>query len=393
MPDEVVKDPHLLVDNLAAAHVSRILLVPSLLRVLLDSIGDLQKRLFDLKIWVSSGEEISVELAQRFRQLMPEAKLINLYGSSEVSADVSCYEVADGMQDRRIPIGRPIDNASIYILDSHLQPVPIGVPGELYIGGVGLARGYLNQPDLTAERFIPSPFGQEEVFFKTGDLGRYLPDGNIEYRGRIDHQVKVRGFRIELGEIESQIKGLEAVSNCVVVLREDRAADQRLTAYYVCKDAQAVSESEVRRQLQAKLPEYMVPQHFVELSSIPLTPNGKVDRKALPKPQADGASAQGYVAPRTDAEQKIAAVWQEVLNRERVGVNDDFFELGGHSLLATQVMSRINKLFNIQLPLRRFFEATTIEALAEVIDISLWNSQGLQKSGITGIEEREVIEL
>ena len=209
---------------------------------------------FDLKIWVTSGEEISVELAQRFRKVMPEAKLINLYGSSEVSADVTCYEVADGRLDRCIPIGRPIDNASIYILDSHLQPVPIGVPGELYIGGVSLARGYLNQPDLTSERFIPSPFVQEEVLFKTGDLGRYLPEGNIEYLGRRDHQVKVRGFRIELGDIEFQIKGLEAVSNCVVVLREDRPEDQRLTAYYVFKDAQAVSESEVRRQLQAKLP-------------------------------------------------------------------------------------------------------------------------------------------
>jgi len=186
---------------------------------------------------------------------------------------------------------------------------------------------------------------------------------------------------------------LEAVNNCVVVLREDRPADQRLTAYYVCKDGQAVSESEVRRQLQAKLPEYMLPQHFVELSSIPLTPNGKVDRQALPKPQAAGASEQGYVAPRTETEQQIAAVWQEVLNIGRVGINDDFFNLGGHSLLATQVMSRINRLFNIQLPLRRFFEAKTIEALAEVIDISLWNSQALQKSDITGIEKREIIEL
>jgi acyl-coenzyme A synthetase/AMP-(fatty) acid ligase/acyl carrier protein len=393
IPEEVVKDPPLLVDNLAAAHVSRIVLVPSLLRVLLDGFDDLQKRLFDLKIWVSSGEEISVELAQRFRQVMPDAKLINLYGSSEVSADVSCYEVADGMLHRCIPIGRPIDNASIYILDTHLRPVPIGVPGELYIGGAGLARGYLNQPDLTAERFIPSPFGQEQILFKTGDLGRYLPDGNIEYLGRSDHQVKVRGFRIELGEIESQIKALEAVSNCVVVLREDRPADQRLTAYYVCKDGQVLSQSELRLQLQAKLPEYMVPQYFVELSSIPLTPNGKVDRQALPKPQATDASEQGYVAPRTETEQKIAAVWQEVLSTERVGVNDDFFELGGHSLLATQVMSRINKLFNIQLQLRRLFEAKTIGALAEVIDISLWNAEGLQRPGIAGTEGREVIEL
>jgi len=177
------------------------------------------------------------------------------------------------------------------------------------------------------------------------------------------------------------------------VLREDRPGDQRLTAYYVCQDAHAVSESEVRRQLQAQLPDYMVPQHFMELSSIPLTPSGKVDRQALPKPQAAGASEQSYVAPRTEVEQKIAAVWQEVLNSERVGINDDFFGLGGHSLLATQVISRINKLFNIQLPLRRLFEAKTIEALAKAIDISLWNSEGLQKFGSTGTEEREVIEL
>jgi len=394
IPDEVVKEPIRFIKYLADEEITRITVVPAYLRVILDTHSDLQKRLPKLKFWISSGEILSKELCQRFYEKMPQSLLLNLYGSSEVSADVTWYDTSPMNQKcLSLPIGRPIANTQIYILDPDLQPVPIGVPGELHIGGVGLARSYLNQPDLTAERFIPSPFGQEEVLFKTGDLGRYLPDGNIEYLGRRDHQVKARGFRIELGEIESQIKGLEAVSTCVVVLREDRPADQRLAAYYVCRDGQALSESEVRRQLQAKLPEYMVPQHFVELSSIPLTPNGKVDRKALPKPQAAGALEQGYVAPRTEAEQKIAAVWQEVLNRERVGVNDDFFMLGGHSLLATQVMSRINRLFNIQLPLRRLFEARTIEALAVVIDISPWNAQGLQRPGIPGIEEREVIEL
>ena len=177
----------------------------------------------------------------------------------------------------------------------------------------------------------------------------------------------MRGYRIELGEIESRIKEAEAVGNCVVVLREDRPGDQRLTAYYVPRDGQAVSVFEVRRHLQSKLPEYMVPQHYVELSSIPLTPNGKVDRKALPKPERDGATEQGYVAPRTETERKIAAVWQEVLSRERVGLQDDFFELGGHSLLATQVMSRVNRLFNVQMPLRRLFEARTVGGLAEHI--------------------------
>jgi acyl-CoA synthetase (AMP-forming)/AMP-acid ligase II/acyl carrier protein len=311
-----------------------------------------------------------------------------MYGPTETTI----WSTVNKLEDNEGPvlIGYPIANTQIYILDRHLQPVPVGVPGELYIGGDGLSRGYLDRPELTAERFIVNPFNDVSGsrIYKTGDLAKYLPDGNIEVLGRLDFQVKVRGFRIELGEIESQIKGLEAVSNCVVVLREDRPTDQRLAAYYVCKDGQTVSESEVRRQLQANLPEYMVPQHFEELSSIPLTPNGKVDRQALPKPQAAGASEQGYVAPRTEAEQEIAAVWQAVLNCERVGVNDDFFELGGHSLLATQVISRINKLFNIQLPLRRFFEAKTIEALAEVIDISLLNAQDLQKPGMELKSER-----
>ena len=236
VPDDAVKDPHLLVESLAANHVSRIVLVPSLLRVLLDSFGDLQKRLPELRLWVTSGEEIPLELAKRFREVMPQARLINLYGSSEVSADVTCYEIGDDLQEQRVPIGRPIDNTQVYLLDAYLQPVPVGVHGELYVGGAGLARGYLNRPDLTAERFIPSPFRQGEVLFKTGDLGRYLPDGSIEYLGRRDHQVKIRGFRVELGEIESRIKELEAVSNCVVVLREDRPGDQRLTAYYVPRD-------------------------------------------------------------------------------------------------------------------------------------------------------------
>ena len=291
----------------------------------------------------------------------------NLYGPTETTIWSTVCQVKS--KEDPILIGRPIANTQIYILDNSLQLTPVGVAGELHIGGEGLARGYLNRPELTAEKFIPHPFSTDPNarVYKTGDLARYRSDGTIECLGRIDHQVKVRGYRIELGEIESRIKEVEAVGNCVVVLREDRPGDQRLTAYYVPRDGQAVSVFEVRRHLQAKLPEYMVPQHFVELASIPLTPNGKVDRKALPKPEADSASEQGYVAPRTETEQKIAAVWQEVLNREKVGVHDDFFELGGHSLLATQVMSRVNRLFNIQLPLRKLFETRTVGGLAEYI--------------------------
>ncbi len=358
VPDDAVKDPHLLVESLAANHVSRIVLVPSLMRVLLDSFGDLQKRLPELRLWVTSGEEIPLELAKRFWEAMPQARLINLYGSSEVSADVTCYEIGDDPREQRVPIGRPIDNTQVYLLDAYLQPVPVGVHGELYVGGAGLARGYLNREDLTAERFIPSPFRQGEVLFKTGDLGCYLADGNIEYLGRRDHQVKIRGFRIELGEIESRIKEAEAVDNCVVVLREDRPGDQRLTAYYVPRDGQALSVFEARRHLQAKLPDYMVPQHFMQLESIPLTPNGKVDRKALPKLIDEKPITTLDAAPSTRLQILLARIWEEALRAERVGVYDNFFEIGGHSLLCMQVIAQIERETGVRLNPRDFIYQT-----------------------------------
>ena len=376
VPDDAVKDPHLLVESLAANHVSRIVLVPSLLRVLLDSFGDLQKRLPELRLWVTSGEEIPLELAKRFREAMPHARLTNLYGSSEVSADVTCYEIGDDLQEQRVPIGRPIDNTQVYLLDDCLQPVPVGVHGELYVGGAGLARGYLNRPDLTAERFIPSPFRPGEVLFKTGDLGRCLADGSIQYLGRRDHQVKIRGFRVELGEVEARIKEVEAVADGVVVLREDRPEDTSLVAYYVVREGQAVETSDVRRHLQAKLPEYMVPQHFVELASLPLTPNGKVDRKALPRPEADSVLEQGYVAPRTETEQKIAAVWQEVLSREKVGVHDNFFDIGGFSLLMAKVQNKLQKDLNKPISMVTLFQYPTIGSLCNYL-CSSEDSQGL----------------
>jgi thioesterase domain-containing protein/acyl carrier protein len=375
IPEEVVKDPPLLVDNLAAAHVSRISLVPSLLGVLLDSFGDLQKRLFDLKIWVSSGEEISVELAQRFRQVMPEAKLINLYGSSEVSADVSCYEVADGRLHRCIPIGRPIDNTSIYILDSHLQPVPIGVPGELYIGGVGLARGYLNEPDLTAERFIPSPFEQEQVLFKTGDLGRYLPDGNIEFIGRVDHQVKIRGFRIEVGEVEAVLNKHSDVKESIVLAREDRSDEKSLVAYFGSSRNQTPTISELRRYLRQKLPDYMVPSTFVLLDSLPLLPNGKVDHRALPAPEkVRQEPTESSVKPRDELELHLTKIWEKVLGVKNIGMKDNFFDLGGHSLLAVRLFARIQKIFGKDLPLTILFQAPTVEQLSSILRQEGWSS-------------------
>jgi acyl-coenzyme A synthetase/AMP-(fatty) acid ligase/acyl carrier protein len=363
VPGDALKDPQRFVETLAASNVSRIVLVPSMLRVLLDSFGDLQQRIPQLRIWITSGEEISVELANRFCQAMPGAKLINLYGSSEVSADVTCYEVEGALTAPRVPIGRPIDNTRLYLLDDALNPVPVGVHGELYVGGAGLARGYFNRPDLTAERFIPSPFNPNGVLFKTGDLGRRLSDSNVEYLGRRDHQVKIRGHRVELGEIEARIKETDAVNDAVVVLREDHPGDQRLVAYCVAAPGCTLSMNELRTHLRSKLPEFMVPQHFVEMSSIPLTPNGKVARRALPKPEAESASASTYVAPQTEIECAISEVWREVLKIEKVGLQDNFFDLGGHSLLLARVLGKIRDLLGKQIPMLALFQFPTIGAL------------------------------
>ena len=321
------------------------------------------------------------------------AELWNLYGPTETTIWSTVYRIKS--QQEIILIGRPIANTQIYILDSSLQPVPTGVVGELFIGGDGLARGYLNRPELTAEKFVAHPFREitGTRIYKTGDLARYRSDGEIECLGRIDHQVKLRGFRIELGEIEARIKDLKAIKNCVVVLREDRPGDQSLVAYFLARENCAVLLPDVRNHLQSMLPDYMVPQHFVELISIPLTPNGKVDRKALPEPDVDQAPKENYVAPQSETEQKVAGIWQEVLQLESVGIHDDFFELGGHSLLATKVISRINHLFDFQMPLRKLFETRTIGALANFIEAVLWATEGRQAKGPSQIEEREVIDI
>ena len=279
------------------------------------------------------------------------------------------------MPRRTVPIGRPIANTRIYILDRELQPVPVGVPGELHIGGDGLARGYLNRPDLTAEKFIADPFSGEPGarLYRTGDLARYRPDGNIEFLGRMDHQVKVRGFRIELGEIEAVLGQHPGLREAVVLAREDGPGDKRLVAYVVAHSGGAsVAVSELRGFLGEKLPDYMIPSVFVFLDAMPLTPSGKVDRRGLPAPDAARPEGQeGYVAPRTPVEEALAGIWAEVLGLDRVGIHDNFFELGGHSLLATQVVSQARRLFQVELALRRLFEAPTVAGLVESLAQSL----------------------
>ncbi|HEY6187654.1 MAG TPA: amino acid adenylation domain-containing protein [Pyrinomonadaceae bacterium] len=305
----------------------------------------------------------------------PKASLgfgvVNLYGPTEntIISTTEMVRPEDGARLHSPPIGRPLDNVEVYLLDEQLRPMPVGVPGELYVGGLGLARGYWGRPDLTAERFVPHPFSAVAGarLYRTGDLAHYLPDGRLEFLGRIDHQVKLRGYRIELGEIETLLSAHETVGSSVVVVREDVPGEKRLVAYLVATDEdRLISISELRGYLRERLPEYMVPSAFVILEALPLTPNGKIDRRALPVP-GEQPPSETFVAPRSPLEEALCDIWREVLGVERVGVDDNFFELGGHSLMATRVLSNVRRIFRVDLPLRILFEAHTISELARAI--------------------------
>ncbi|MFD2170023.1 amino acid adenylation domain-containing protein [Tumebacillus lipolyticus] len=328
--------------------------------------------------FVIGGENLLAEHLQWWREHAPELRLFNEYGPTETVVGCCVYEVQAGdTLSGSIPIGRPIANTQLYVLDKHLNRVPIGAVGELYIGGAGVARGYLNRPELTAERFLANPFANEEHagdgvadrLYKTGDLARYRADGTLEYRGRIDHQVKVRGYRIEPGEIEAALAAQAEVQEAVVVARGDTGDGQVLVAYVVAKPERVLSVADMRAALVSKLPSYMIPTFFVEMGALPLTHNGKVDLRALPKPDGTREVDNVFVAPRTETEQRVASMFSEVLGVAEVGVQDSFFDLGGHSLLATQLMSRIRNGFGVELPLRLLFaEASTVEKLAQQIE-------------------------
>jgi amino acid adenylation domain-containing protein len=378
IPDQVLQDLAAFVRALAEHRITRLWVVPSLLRAMLGAFPDLQQRLPRLRFWVTSGEALSRELYQQFQNCMPDSVLYNLYGLSE-AWDVSWYEPDpqhDGLP--RVPIGRPIANTQTYILDAHLQPVPIGVPGELYVGGVGVARGYVNRPELTAERFIPNGFSDEPGarLYKTGDLARYLPDGNIDYLGRMDHQVKIRGFRLELGEIETVLAEHPAVRQTAIITAEDRSGDKRVIAYMVPAREQA-SVRDLRSFLKRTLPDYMVPSTFVWLDALPLTSSGKIDRGALPSlDHARPLLEEPFVAPQTPVAQHVAAIWGALLGLEQVGIHDNFFELGGHSLLAIQVVSRIRDAMHVEVPLLSLFETPTVAGFSTSIEAAMKEGQG-----------------
>ncbi|MEH2149874.1 amino acid adenylation domain-containing protein [Nostoc sp.] len=363
---DVTLDGRELFDLLVKSKATIMQATPATWRLLLDS----NYQFSDLKI-LCGGEALPWDLVNQL--LARNASLWNLYGPTETTIWSLVCQLESN--ESLISIGRPIDNTQIYILDQNLQPVPVGVPGELHIGGAGLARGYLNRPELTQEKFIPNPFSGsrgageqgsrgEKRLYKTGDLARYLPDGNIEYLGRIDNQVKIRGFRIELGEIETALSQHPHVQASCVIAREDTPGDKRLVAYIVAQPQVTLTISELRSDLKEKLPDYMVPSAVVILESLPLTPNGKVNRRALPAPELSNELLEKYVAPRTPIEEMLALLWAQVLKVELVGRHDNFFELGGHSLLATQLISRVRSSLKVELPLRSLFAAPTIAELA-----------------------------
>jgi amino acid adenylation domain-containing protein len=321
-------------------------------------------------------------------------QVVNNYGPTENTVVTTSGLVVAQEQNQISPtIGQPIANTQVYILDQQLQPVPVGVPGELHIGGAGLARGYLNRPELTQEKFIPNPFKETQGsrLYKTGDLARYLPDGNIEYLGRIDNQVKIRGFRIELGEVEAVLTQHPVVRETVVIARENSAGDKQLVAYLVPHQEPAPTNSDLRHFLKAQLPDYMMPSAFVVLEALPLTPNGKVDRRALPQPELRPELEPTFVAPQTPTEELVASIWEKVLRVSQVGINDNFFELGGHSLLATQLLLQVNDACRVELPLSKLFEAPTVASLSNYIEAISWVNQSLDTSNNI-VSTREEVE-
>ncbi len=364
------KDSSYLVRLICEQNITSIEIVPSMLQVFLEEPN--VRACCSLKRVICGGEALYIDLQERFFTRLPEhTELYNLCGATEAAIDSTFWKCDPGSQLKIVPIGRPIANTQTYILDSCLQPVPIGIPGELHIGGVGLARGYLNRQELTNEKFIPNPFSEEPEsrLYKTGDIAHYLPDGNIEFLGRIDFQVKIRGFRIELGEIEAALSKHPAIGETVIADCEDIPGNKRLVAYFVPVQEDFPDISELRSFLRKKLPDYMIPSVFVKLNTIPLTPNGKINRRALPAPEVTRPELeQTYVAPRNPLEDVLADIWADVLGLEKVGVHDNFFELGGHSLQAIQLLSKMSTAVKHNFSVKNIFLYPTIASFADTIE-------------------------
>ena len=356
--------------------VSHLLALPSFYQAILDQSAAAE--MASLTTVIVAGEACSAELVQRHFSKLPNVQLYNEYGPTEGTVWSTVHHCQP--REQVVPIGRPVPNMSVFILDNRGQPAGVGQLGEIHIAGPTVAEGYLNRPDLTAEKFVANTFGTGKLY-RTGDLGRFREDGLIEFHGRMDEQVKIRGYRIELGEIEHVLARHPDVREAVVIAREDTPGDKRLVAYIVPKDQAHLSGSEIRLFAQEKLPAFMAPAHFVNLKRFPLTPNGKIDRKALPAPDEVERSERKFVPPRNADEEQLAKIWTEVLKLENVGVEENFFDLGGHSLLAIQVIARVRDSFKLELPMAAFFEAPTIGGMA----VALGRCREARGAGTTSI--------
>ena len=362
--------------------------VPAVARDLVKHVVDTGQSLDFMRLMVVGSDSWYASEYAAIRGLCGRARVINSYGVSEATIDSTYFESAalELSSDAMVPIGRPFANTEVYVLDAQLGLAPMGVPGELCIGGAGLARGYLNRPALTADRFVPHPFAQRagERLYRTGDRARFLPDGSIELLGRIDDQVKLRGFRIEVGEIEAVLGRHDTVAQAVVALREDAPGDKRLVAYVVGVPGRVVNAPELRRFVRERLPEYMVPSAIAELDVLPLLPNGKVNRRALPAPERRRQSDEAFVAPSNEIERVIADTWKELLRLDTVGIHDNFFDLGGHSLLVIQLHSRLTRRLNRELTVLDLFMYPTIHMLGA----SLGGPEAPEPAGFDVVRDR-----
>ena len=386
------QDPEYLRGLIETTRVTVLHFVPSMLQIFLERIE--RGRCGSVRLVVCSGEELPARVAQDFFQRLPDAQLANLYGPTEAAVDVTFWNCDARQRRAKVPIGRPIANVQMYVLDSQRQPVPIGAAGEIYIGGVGVGRGYLNRPQLTADRFVADPYSSapHARMYKTGDIGHWCPDGAIEYLGRNDHQLKIRGLRVELGEIESQLLQNQDVKEAVVIGREDAGGQLRLIAYLVSRDPTVRVDIEaLRGDLQLVLPDYMVPGAFVSLQHMPLSPNGKLDRRALPEPEPDAFSRRDYQPPQGEVELKLATLWQSVLHLERVGRDDNFFRLGGTSLSAMQLQARMQASLAMEVPMRLLFEYPHLKDLSARIG-ELRHARMLEKAARSGVDVKELMD-
>ncbi|KAF9972756.1 hypothetical protein BGZ75_001373, partial [Mortierella antarctica] len=388
---ETLLDPPKLATALGHYQVTMLCLTAALLHQYVYVIGP---TLSKLRFLMGVGEQGLVEAYTEVAKYEGRVCVINAYGPTEASAASTAYQVSTVTnQSRRLPIGRPISNTPHYILDEHLALVPIGVVGELYIGGPGVANGYLNRPKLTAERFLADPFAEVHGarMYKTGDLVRYLPDGNLVFVGRNDNQVKIRGFRVELGEIEERLAEHPQVREAVVVVLGEGSDNKRLVAYVVAEPHDNLVHT-LREYLLVNLPEYMVPSVFMPMVAFPLTNNGKIDRRALPEPSSDSLVASEYIAPQGDLEVALAVIWSDLLKVATVGRHDNFFMLGGHSLLAVRLMNRVSSL-GVRMSLSTLFSSPTLADLAEAIGVRACPQLGRSHSAITPVVRDGPLEL